>query len=80
MVNINYFKRNEENIEFTFEQTLNKNMSIKAYDTAKLDFSFSSKEMIEGDYEFIFGILDGITDPPINNKRNKLLITKNNRH
>jgi hypothetical protein len=67
--------RNAENNEFAFDQTLNDNLLINACDTAKLDFSFSPKEMSGGKYDFIFGINDGITDPSINSNRNNLLIT-----
>ena len=69
--------RNEENEELTFEKTFNNSMSIQACDTANLYFSFSSREMDGGGYEFFFGIKDGITYPSINSKRNKLLVTKN---
>jgi hypothetical protein len=68
--------KNKEKNEFTFEQIIDENMSIKAYDTSKLNFSFSSRDLGEEEYEFIFGIIDGITDPSINSRRGKLMVTK----
>ncbi|MCJ7449851.1 MAG: glycosyltransferase family 39 protein [Bacteroidales bacterium] len=67
--------RNVENKEFIFIKPFNNNLLIKACDTAKLNFKFSPKEMSESKYDFIFGIIDGITDPSINSTRNKLIIT-----
>jgi hypothetical protein len=64
--------RNAEDRELTFEQTLNNNLSINACDTARVDFSFSFKDIGEGDYEFVLGVTGGFTDPSINSKRYRL--------
>ena len=64
--------RNREDNELTFEQTLNNNLSINAHESAKLYFLFSFQDIPAGDYEFIFGITDGITDPSVNSKRYRL--------
>jgi hypothetical protein len=67
---------NEEKEEISFEQTLNNGLSVKAGDTAKLQFAISLKTLDKSQYDFKIGLNDGITDPTLNNKRNKLLITK----
>ena len=59
---------------FEFERPLNFLCPIPAGDTAKINFSFSSKELNEDNYSVIFGIKDGILKPSINSKRKKLLI------
>ena len=61
-------------MELTYEQMLNNYLSILACDTAKINFSFSTLKMVKGNYKFIFGIDDGITDPSINSRRGNLLI------
>lgn len=65
---------NKENKEFTFEQPFSCNLPVAAMDTLKLNFLFSSKALNAGKYEFIVGIIDGITDPPVNSRRYKLMI------
>jgi hypothetical protein len=66
--------RNEKSKEFTFKQRFNKNMLIEPCDTAKYVFTFNSKRISDGKYDFILGINDGITYPSINSKKNNLLI------
>jgi len=59
---------------FEFERPLNFLCPVPAGDTAKINFSFSSKELNEDNYSVIFGIKDGILKPSVNSRRKKLLI------
>jgi hypothetical protein len=59
---------------FEFEQPLNFLCPVPAGDTARLDFSFSSRDLNEDNYHAFFGIKDGILDPSINSRRKKLMI------
>lgn len=66
--------RNAENKEFTFTQPCNNSLIINESDTAKINFSFYPNEMNKGEYDFIIGIIDGITDPSVNTIKNRILI------
>ncbi len=55
------------------------NILVQAGDTAKFSFSFNVTNMDEGNYEFAFGIKDGIMEPSINSKRSSLVVKKSNR-
>ena len=59
-------------MQFAFEKALDNSLTIKPLETAKLYFSFSFKNISEGDYEFILGIADGITDPSVNSIKYRL--------
>ncbi len=65
--------RNKE-MEIIFDRMLNQNLSINSHDTAKINFSFSTMNMSEGSYGFIFGIKDGITEPSLNSRRDNLTV------
>jgi len=67
---------NTDHNELIFEQSLNKSISIKAFDTLNYKFSFCTLDLVEGEYKLFFGIMDGITDPSVNSSRNNFILTR----